>query len=686
MMVQSLLCLVAMASPDTLTVSRGVNLGGVKWWGIRDTFVSQANPETNFGRDWLLEGGSDKTIVVNVDGLETVVPPNMEIAEAELVFTREFGDASGAKVRALSQPWIEGGGRRGLSTLGYVRPGPARRELGATWKTPAQGGSGAWPEGGGFVSNGPQVGTATVANNEWVLSGLGEWARSAAANPLKGSLAIRFPQPVIFTSSDAPVGRPQLKLTLRPISRTGARVTILGFTKTDAGLQVVLRNTGSTKSSALEIHSSTSWRTPELKAIPALDPSQTTSVAISQASGSEAILASTRVVVTGQGVDLNHSQATYHASGLSIPVDAATCSVVERWNQVVLPQSRTSFAPDGPLVRLNAMFTEGASPASNASIRSVLKLPTWFMVAIPDYPYKGTQGPADAFPGMGGGDARDETSYMPLLPLTADGRLDKTMREGGVEWTGLLSITDIALLESQSSWAQLVPDSIAIRVFDSAGAVVRNTPATLYAQDQKSEVKLSAEGTARISRDWLANPLSLVRIEVEGESGGQGVLKGWQTVDAAVRTAQRGVLIPVILFGKAAAVDFSRDLAADREWMSPGEKVFTMGQSIPAGSAIEIDLGRDRMTAMVEIVTDPRTSISGLTLVGRQTGQISGGENPFYRSDSYEYTSRSFGVVSEDRLTLRLQAKPQSIRYLRIEPAGGALPVFQVRIFPPLAQ
>lgn len=685
MMIASLLLLASTSSATGVNAFRGVNLDGMKWWGVRDTFISQAAPTVNYGRDWLLEGGPEKTIFLSFEGLAGLVPANMEIAEAELVLTKEFGDAEGAKVRSLAQPWIEGGGRRGLATLGYERPGPPRRELGATWQTPAQGGSGSWPAGGGFVGNGAQVGEPKVSGDQWVVSNLGQWAREAVANPFSNTLALRFPNPVVFTSSDAPVGRPRLQLTFRPISRIASEVVVLGFTKSPTGLQALVKNQGAVKSGALQVLTSTAWRAPETKSLGPIDPGQTVSVSVTPPTGSEPTLASTRVIVTGQGVSPTRNEATYHLQGVSVPVDESSNAIVERWNQVILPQSRTSFAPDGPKVRLNAMLTSGASPVSDSAIRDLLKLPNWKGVVIANYPYAGIDGPTDPFPGLAGGDARDETSYMPLLPLTADGRLDKTMREGGVEWTGLLSITDVALLEADGAWATLVPDVIAARVFDSSGSVVRNTAATLTANDQKSDVKLTAEGTVRIPQEWLQNPNSLVKIEVTGANAGQAVLKGWQTVDAAIRTSQRGVLIPVTLFGKGAAVDLSRDLAADRDWTTADGKPFAMGQSVAAGSFVEVDLGRDRNVSMVEITTDPKAVLSALSIVGRQTGQISSGGSVFYRSDSYEFTARSFGTPEGDRVTLRLQSKPQSLRYLRIEPTGGNLQVFQVRVYPPLA-
>lgn len=125
MMIASLLLLASTSSATGVNAFRGVNLDGMKWWGVRDTFISQAAPTVNYGRDWLLEGGPEKTIFLSFEGLAGLVPANMEIAEAELVLTKEFGDAEGAKVRSLAQPWIEGGGRRGLATLGYERPGAA---------------------------------------------------------------------------------------------------------------------------------------------------------------------------------------------------------------------------------------------------------------------------------------------------------------------------------------------------------------------------------------------------------------------------------------------------------------------------------------------------------------------------------------------------------------------------------
>jgi hypothetical protein len=230
----------------TKTLVRGGVLDeSFQYWAVEDTFLDANAPNRNFGRDLMLLGGPDKTILIRFGDLERAIGRDKKIRSAKLILRIEDGQT--ARLRAVCKvlvPWGEGPGATGVffsnplteerkiesknssglglgSLIGFRRS-PEGKEVeekppfgAATWKVnqywdpPFS-----WQKPGALGDSDavilPEV-SCTQEGREVTVSGLENAIQSMVDCWYENyGFALLFNEKIHFASSDAPNGRPSL--------------------------------------------------------------------------------------------------------------------------------------------------------------------------------------------------------------------------------------------------------------------------------------------------------------------------------------------------------------------------------------------------------------------------------------------------------------------------------------------
>lgn len=561
----------APASPIVLTRG-GAGDAFFRYWAVEDTFLDSKNPDANYGRDALLTAGPGKTVLIRFGDLERMIPTGMKIVSARLVLRKEIG--SDPKLRAayqLLRSWGEGPGRRGLfarleaKSEAVKTSGPA---FAATWRHRHSGPSDAksWQTAGATGERDARpIRDAKLVDSaeESSIEGLGEafeWMRQHPDD--NHGIALQFASEVDFASSDAPVGKPRLEITLEDRqASSGPDLEVVSIeprggyrpNNSDVTWVAQIRNVGNQPSSAFGfqwLDDDGTIRTGEVGR--SLAPGESVEEAITLRM--KRVLGDHRLDPLGFRIEPKNldSSASNNAlkvprSGLPVQAPSPTPELdaeavrrgygsyagflqraVRFWNETLLGHSRFSFCRDGSKERVRLVLTSSAETVGDPfDLRALLR--KWSLdaglrdlsaeeigpgaqpILVDGNPlFRSSPG---LYPGlMGGGDTRDDGEYLPQLPIPTEPWPDELVDQTPMPATDLYSATDVARLESlldvepgaraTTSWAW--PKTVLVRFVNAAGLALSSanidvlTPESSGRFSQSFQIKTGGQGSATL--------------------------------------------------------------------------------------------------------------------------------------------------------------------------------------------
>lgn len=697
----------SLAAPLSLDLVRGgPGDADFKYWAVEDTFIDQASPLENFGRDLLLEGGPNKTILIRFGDLWRVIPKGHKVVDAKIEFTRELGDEVKLKsVNTLQDSWGEGPGRRGLAILGKPDEHRQAPPFGAHWRARHAGKPSLdWSipgARGGLEVTSVNGATGTTKEAKFTINGLGDAVEYQRTHPGQNfGFAIQFETFSAFASSDAPQGKPILKLTLEK-ETTGPDVRVKDLRMASGGLVATLENVGTEPAQNVGY----AWRY-QGKRLGAgilnqpLGPGATVqqSIPLPPSSAPEPRLTSATLALTAPGdADLSNNVAEVGTEGWGVWADdlGSLLKIVQFANETLLPQSRFSFAPEGVKKRftLNPAGTKVELKGTlQAQVRALLK-----SAGLPDF---GQLSTGDLFPGvMQWGDTRDEIGIPRLMPLRYEPVIDPVIDEMGLVPTDLLSATDVAFLNDGATNAK----TIVAKLVDEGGKMVANQAVEWLLQDASGKwsvvesAKTSPSGVLILTASVLeklrsSNMLGVRR--VGGEALHVGFLKAWQALDAAKRSGTGAAILTVELPTPLVA-NTTQDLALDKAVKDSSGKFPAQLQTLVDGSSstglefgeagwIEVDLGRDRVVAEIRLDLGTAKVWPKFKVIAYGTGQRPELAATWAASTNGAWTLTHRSVEEGGLKSLVLRGAAVEMRFIRIEfeKPDSAVTLRGIRAFP----
>lgn len=222
--VASVFLLGSLQAPS-VDLHRGAALGGLqtRYWDVIDTTLDSKEPDTCLGSLSYLLGGPGRTILIRFGDLRRALGPGKEILAASIVLTQSAGSLpSLQRVSPLNGPWLEGSSQ---SLAPWMTPPSAPEKTpqptpGANWRSRVAGKSAvSWqqPGAGGAADGSTLEGAQTsLQDGRLIVAGLEgavqRWYEAPYANH---GIALYFENNVEFRSSQAPNGRPILRVTTR---------------------------------------------------------------------------------------------------------------------------------------------------------------------------------------------------------------------------------------------------------------------------------------------------------------------------------------------------------------------------------------------------------------------------------------------------------------------------------------
>lgn len=408
------------------------------------------------------------------------------------------------------------------------------------------------------------------------------------------------------------------------------------------------------------------------------------------------------------------------------------------FNDVYLNLSRFSFAPEGALERVavqrvvvddaaegatrdgsTRVFVASADPGSlmkglgkaiGLEDRSATQIPVEKNGLAP-------RGGEDPFPGlMGYGDTRFEGLVLGQVSLPYEPYWARMFDVSTVEATGLLAASDVAQLNAALGGPAIeMPKTVLIRATSDANAPLVDVDLTFFQSVNGAipkeaapafNLKTATGGTVILpSREGGffgrlepngANGVYLVRATANGATAWSW-LKAWQMQDAASRGSRAAAILDLRFALPGAPLDASVNLATDRI-------VTDSGGSLPAklaalidgnpgtetelgtkpGDWIEIDLGRDRTIAEVDLVGSPGGLWARYDLMIYATGQRPTEALPWAKELNSAWTFRNrYESLANGKATVAYRGAPIRFRYLRlVNRSGGPGKLSEIRIVP----
>lgn len=690
-MILALAAALLVGSPTVVVLERGPDFPTV-----RDTFVNASEPDRNYGRDWQLEAGDSRAILIDFDHLESRLGSGAKIVSAKLVLQKAGpGAATLKRCAVLADPWIEGGGRRALGQLGFTRPGTPRLELGTTWKVRGMSPTANEWQGRGAAgpSDAATISGATLVDHEdsVEITGLAGAVQQELDQP-GGSFGfvLNVQTAAAFFSSDAPAGRPRLVLEVEsgPVPKA-PDLRFSPFTRSGDQLKFDIENGGGRESQKATLRVWQNGRRLADQQIPSLGSGEHASFAVSADLSKDHL----DLAILHEGIEGSraNNSASYTGGGVDVGASAdnlaAVSDAVRQMNEVWLPLSRTSFAPDGPRVRVNLIASATALAGDPVTgIRAALGLPDWRTCAMTKSGF-----PTDPYPGLAGGDRRDDTAFSPLLPLTYDIARNELAEDGSVQDENFLSMTDVAILERVAS----IPKSVIARLVDATGSPLAGSAVAIVDPERKVLAKLqtNADGYVNVDPQWFAGSMTgIVGVVATTKSGAaSGTIKAWHAVDAAARAGRSLAMLKVGMVPLANAsgtnVALRRPIIAT-SLESATTKVLTddktdEGISFDAGASFTLDLGRDHLIGSVQVVFTGPIRPSELRLSAWNTGQTEASQRPLATATSLGWLAQNYGAVEGSTRTVTLSFTTQPVRYLKVALGKGSASIVEIRALVP---
>lgn len=755
----------------SVSLSNGSNFSingeGLPYWGCFDTFISAETPDINYGGSHILEGGPTKTILIKFGDLDRAAAGYRKVLKATLFLTPS-ADMKG-KLKAVKRVLAAWG--EGPETSPFAVPNPLAKapSLAATWKMRRAGEYGApWQqEGLGGAADAETLSGVALAQagQEVALTGLEQAVQKMVDRDfLNRGLALEFSGPVEFFSSESRVGKPRLELELGQEQPTGGPdLSVVSIDMSPEspkkGEEVTytahIKNVGRGLAQGFTgawVTADKSRSSFEIKR--ALMPGESlettmkmpfTSSGIDERANPIGFFLAPRhedtnpsndglqIFPGGMAVDIRLDPATLENLGKDVNFRGSRSAedVVQGYltllNEMVLPKSRFSFAPDGALARFRlrkvvptvgtASSEDLLSGASRQIWRQALESAGLMSYEKMNRAESQDEAPSranglDRYPGLlGGGSTLDDIGVPPDIQLPYEPFYSPIFLQTPLEATGLLAASDVAALNDNlaapvpgANTRGKLPSTVLARAMTMAETPLGSVTLEFYqtqdgvpAAQPTFTLKTSAEGVALLpsregqggSRDVFGglqadggNGVYKIRAEAHGASDITW-LKAWQLSDALSRSGHQAVVFDLRFNLPSEDVDRSANLAKNRVVTDsaddlPAKLVGLVDDSIAkdvtlpnaTGAWIELDLGRDRPVAEINLLGSTPEFWKRFDVVTYSTGTTVRSALPWVNVVDPSFEKSGSGVLSQSlRGTARLM---RYVRFICNEPGAGA--------------
>jgi hypothetical protein len=630
-------------SAPSLVLTRGVG----EVWNVQDTTLNSLDPDTNFGGAATLLGGSGKTILIRFGDVNRMVPIGKRVAAARLVLNQQGGQVADLQsIGAVRDRWDEGPRRTFYQSFAATdaKQKPKPPYGAATWRE-RRGQAVAWDRPG---AAGPKdayavEGAATqIAENGLIISGLGKAVQQMVRDPeANHGFALRFNSNSEFASSESAQKRPRLELWLEdaPANPTGNDLAMTGLVVDGTVARATIFNNSDRPVAAFTV----SFRTDEgdMIAKSAAPLASRASVVIEQPlAASKATLVRERPVTARVETDGDQNPQNDAITGFVGAPSIQTSVEAARWfNETYLGESRFSFAPSGANLRVNVQPTEGGPDGEEAAMAIYRQV---FRDSLAQFNPPAGRKFSDYAGLSGWGDTRFDGVVPTQIPLPIGAQASPVFDTNPLIPSRLLNMTEVAFLnrDETKDWPSL-PKTTILRVQDSLGRPLPGATAVINAGGEKP-VELTVPASGSLLMPKIDNKMSNFGV-VFGLNGGTDTppIFLWQLVDAASRGNRDVAFLEIRTNLSSVRIDRETDLATNKlvidslgtppaQWIGLTQDPSAGGTGptakLPAGkgSWIEIDLGRDRTIAEVELMFDPAAMWKQFDIVGYGTGQKPG--------------------------------------------------------------
>jgi hypothetical protein len=780
MLLSAFLILATSQEVAAIDLYRGAPLANqaIGYWDVSDTYLDSRFPDRNFGGDGVLLGGAGKTILIRFGDLPRVLGAN-RVRKATLQLTTSGGEVPALKsVGRLKEGWGEGP----LMTLGALlernMKERAKKEpepeippaWSATWKARRAGTSPLnWQQpGASGTSDTIPISSAKLEKTDdgIQITGIEAAVQAMLDRPFENrGLALTFTNNAEFFSSQASANRPRLVVEMEAVpAKSGPDLSVTSIERVGSGGALPkageeatyiahVKNLGNEASKGF----ATTWSLNEgggpVQDAPGLPPGGEATFKVSKAfrwDSTDHRMQPILFTIVPSGPDAlpqnNGLEVQENSRALEVVAQPGSEDAVQRqvdfFNEVLAPFSRYSFAREGALERVSVQRV--ASSPTNGPADGRL---TWSgaidggvdlnfqralgqAVGLPnlastqylpgDRNTLVNRGSMDMAPGiMGYGDTRYDGALLGSITLLHEPYWTALGEVQGIEATGLLSMTDVAILNQglgRTTTAEMVltrvPDVVLLRAMDLAGRPLANlelsffqSTAGKFQEDPPAfSVVTDTRGTAILPKrpDGLfgkvapdgSNGVFLVSATVNGVTE-WGWLKNWQLVDALNRGGPGAAIFDMRFNLPGSPLDRGSDLASERivtdNAGSPSAALSALldgsGKAVPLGGKkgdwIEIDLGRDRSTAEIDILAGPSEMWRKFDIMVYGTGQTVSEANYWVREQDWTWTAANRRDLVGQRPSVAYRGQPVRVRYIRIVNRGdGAGTISGVRVIP----
>lgn len=712
-MLFALLALLSKAEPEVVHLYRGATVKDqvFRYWDCSSTTLDSQSPDQPGGSDPGIMSGQGKVILLRFGDLNRIVG-GRKVKRARIILTSSPGQPLHLRRFAeLQRPFRQGPRATITSILRKPAPG-AKPEAwplkGATWKEAYQGHS--WQSLG---ARGPQdasmvtgVQVSEVEPGKYALEGFQPIIEKAVAHPSQDrGFAIEFDEDREFASCEAQSGQPELELTLEQQPFVG-KLVLVSAAPTVTGFSVKVTNfdsatfdktvnltiqpydgrpvdfplhikvgAGETVQLPVDYQPAESGLPVPLQAIAFFLPTD-----ICDAAHAE-------VVANKAATPIDIQIDPRFAAKLNEPLEAWVARQIRFLNETVIPYSRSTIYPDGGDTAVQVRGVKsGPSPASEAYIPSLylMKLTGLIFPEVPEY----TELPYCDFAGFP--DTRFDGVVHPTLNLPQQPVPNPLTALVGRQSTDLLSPTSISLLANMTP---RYPKVNLIKVLYWNGTPIAKAPISLtglfaapgggidkdlagdFITDNEGFFTLPGKKNATNDKppfDYENLPLIWPDIEVKrfGRTS-NGVLPSSLFWDAylrgnhAIYQCDVYVNVPFAPIGTddlaaGKLVTGSEGLPADlNKLTSKGGEIEFPGNN---GGWVEVDLGRDRSVASVEV--DGGTNAFEVRVYG--TGQTIADSALWGQCIDRQWHLNAQSLDGNPPGVIPFYSRPQQVRYIRL--------------------
>lgn len=304
----------------------------------------------------------------------------------------------------------------------------------------------------------------------------------------------------------------------------------------------------------------------------------------------------------------------------------------------------------------------------------------------------------DRFPGLSGyGDTRSENTLVYALSPDYEGVFNPVLGGLPLEATDLLSGSETAQINGVPL---AYPKTVVIKALDFGQQPIPGAKLDFFRGGAQPEFTLNTDagGVAILPQGPFAGAKGLDEAYEVRLNGISTRLPAWRLYDAANRGASEAALIDLHFNVPGGPVDPTIDLAKRRIVTDSGDQLpAILGRLTDEANAqpvalapqkgawLEIDLGRDRAVAEVELTVARSGKLwPAFDLTAYSTGQTSGESYVWAKEIDSRYALRSRGVRLPDGSTRMVyHGIPQRFRFLRLVSAeAGEAELVRVVVHP----